>query len=113
MKKKSEAKDSSLPATENVSFLWWWGKKNYSGMGFSTYPRMAVPLFYRSPHSTQYKHTIREATYIIYMFKYVFYFPQRDLEYWAIDELIMEPCCALKYFPKIEVDFTFHLNISF
>ena len=28
---------------------------------------------------------------------------QRDLEYWAIDELIMEPCCALKYFPKIEV----------
>ena len=74
---------------------------------------MAVPLFYRSPHSTQYKHTIREATYIIYMFKYVFYFPQRDLEYWAIDELIMEPCCALKYFPKIEVEFTFHLNISF
>ena len=47
------------------------------------------------------------------MFKYVYYFPQRDLEYWAIDELIMEPCCALKYFPKIEVDFTFHLNISF
>ena len=28
---------------------------------------------------------------------------QRDLEYWIIDELIMEPCCALKYFPQIEV----------
>ena len=109
--KKSEAKDSSLPATEKVSFLWQWGKKNYSGMGFSTYLRMAVPLFYRSPHSTQYKHTIRGAT--LYMFIYVFYFPQRDLEYWAIDELIMEPCCALKYFPKIEVDFTFHQNILF
>ena len=28
---------------------------------------------------------------------------QKDLEYWCIDELVMEPCCALKYFPKIEV----------
>ena len=28
---------------------------------------------------------------------------QKDLEYWLLDELIMEPCCALKYFPKIEV----------
>ena len=80
-------------------------------MGFSTYLRMAVPLFYRLPHSTQYKNTIRGAKYICSnMF---FYFPQRDLEYWAIDELIMEPCCALKYFPKIEVDFTFHQNILF
>ena len=22
---------------------------------------------------------------------------QKDLEYWSIDELTMEPCCALKY----------------
>ena len=28
---------------------------------------------------------------------------QKDLEYWIIDELIMEACCALKYFPQIEV----------
>ena len=28
---------------------------------------------------------------------------QRDLEYWSIDELIMEPCCALKYYPQIDV----------
>ena len=28
---------------------------------------------------------------------------QKDLEYWVIDELIMEACCALKYFPQIEV----------
>ena len=47
----------------------------------------------------------------LHVFVQICYFPQRDLEYWAIDELIMEPCCALKYFPKIEVDFTFHLNI--
>ena len=25
-----------------------------------------------------------------------------DLEYWGIDELMMEPCCALKYYPEIE-----------
>ena len=37
---------------------------------------------------------------------------QRDLEYWAIDELIMEPCCALKYFPKIEVDFSFIIELE-
>ena len=24
---------------------------------------------------------------------------QKDLEYWQIDELILEPCCALKYYP--------------
>ena len=28
---------------------------------------------------------------------------QKDLEYWAIDELMMEPCCALKYYPEIEI----------
>ena len=28
---------------------------------------------------------------------------QRDLEYWSIDELVMEPCCALKYYPQIDV----------
>ena len=33
---------------------------------------------------------------------------QRDLEYWVIDELIMEPCCALKYFPQIEARKTPH-----
>merc|ERR1712062_496310 len=28
---------------------------------------------------------------------------QKDLEYWQIDELILEPCCALKYYPEIEI----------
>ena len=28
---------------------------------------------------------------------------QKDLEYWGIDELMMEPCCALKYYPEIEI----------
>ena len=28
---------------------------------------------------------------------------QKDLEYWSIDELTMEPCCALKYYPQIDV----------
>lgn len=28
---------------------------------------------------------------------------QKDLEYWCIDELTMEPCCALKYYPQIDV----------
>lgn len=27
---------------------------------------------------------------------------QKDLEFWGIDELMMEPCCALKYYPEIE-----------
>ena len=27
----------------------------------------------------------------------------KDLEYWCIDELTMEPCCALKYYPQIDV----------
>ena len=26
-----------------------------------------------------------------------------DLEYWGIDELLMDPCCALKYYPDIEL----------
>ena len=28
---------------------------------------------------------------------------QKELEYWGIDELMMEPCCALKYYPEIEI----------
>ena len=24
-------------------------------------------------------------------------------EYWGIDELLMDPCCALKYYPDIEL----------
>lgn len=28
---------------------------------------------------------------------------QKDLEYWGLDELGMEPCCALKYYPQIDV----------
>ena len=26
---------------------------------------------------------------------------QKDLEYWAVDEYTLEPCCALKYFPEV------------
>ena len=25
-----------------------------------------------------------------------------DLEYWGIDELFLDPCCALKYYPERE-----------
>ena len=28
---------------------------------------------------------------------------QKDLEYWIIDDLLLEPCCSLKYFPEVEV----------
>ena len=28
---------------------------------------------------------------------------QRDFEYWGIDELDLEPCCALKYFSEVDV----------
>ena len=37
------------------------------------------------------------------------YFPgcamalRRDFEYWGLDELLIEPCCALKYYPALEV----------
>ena len=27
---------------------------------------------------------------------------QKELEFWHIDELTIEPCCALKYYPEIE-----------
>ena len=64
MKKNQEQKVFFFQQQKKCPFYGSGEKKNYSGMGFSTYPRMAVPLFYRSPHSTQYKHTIREATYI-------------------------------------------------
>ena len=33
---------------------------------------------------------------------------QKDLEYWAVDEYSLEPCCALKYFPEVRPS-----NISF
>ena len=26
-----------------------------------------------------------------------------DLEYWGLDELLLEPCCALKYYPEVEI----------
>ena len=26
---------------------------------------------------------------------------KKDLEYWAVDEYTLEPCCALKYFPEV------------
>ena len=26
-----------------------------------------------------------------------------DLAYWAIDELALEPCCAVKFYPEIEI----------
>ena len=28
---------------------------------------------------------------------------QRDLEYWVIDDMTMEPCCSLKYFPEVDI----------
>ena len=28
---------------------------------------------------------------------------RRDFEYWGLDELLIEPCCALKYYPALEV----------
>ena len=28
---------------------------------------------------------------------------RRDFEYWGLDELDLEACCALKYYPEIEV----------
>ena len=28
---------------------------------------------------------------------------KEDLDFWNINELLLEPCCALKYFPDIEV----------
>ena len=28
---------------------------------------------------------------------------QRDFEYWGIDELLIESCCSLKYFPQLDV----------
>lgn len=27
---------------------------------------------------------------------------QDDLNYWGIDELYLDPCCALKFYPEIE-----------
>ena len=28
---------------------------------------------------------------------------RRDFDYWEIDELLLEPCCALKFYPKVEL----------
>ena len=28
---------------------------------------------------------------------------QKDITYWGVDELTMEPCCALKYYPEVDV----------
>ena len=28
---------------------------------------------------------------------------RRDFEYWGLDELLIEPCCAIKYYPALEV----------
>ena len=36
-----------------------------------------------------------------------------ELEYWGIDELLLEPCCALKYYPEIELccKGNFYINV--
>ena len=28
---------------------------------------------------------------------------QNDIEYWGVDDLTMEPCCALKHFPQVDL----------
>ena len=28
---------------------------------------------------------------------------QRDFRYWGLDELSLEPCCALKFHPKMQI----------
>ena len=28
---------------------------------------------------------------------------RNDLDYWGIDDLLLEPCCAVKYYPEIEI----------
>ena len=28
---------------------------------------------------------------------------RRDFLYWGLDELTLEPCCALKFYPQIEI----------
>ena len=33
---------------------------------------------------------------------------RRDFEYWGLDELLIEPCCALKYYPALEVIWQTH-----
>ncbi len=34
------------------------------------------------------------------------YNTREDLAYWGIDELLVEPCCAVKYYPEIEICLT-------
>ena len=36
---------------------------------------------------------------------------RRDFEYWGLDELLIEPCCALKYYPALEVIWKIFSNI--
>lgn len=31
------------------------------------------------------------------------YTTREDIQYWGIDELLVEPCCAVKYYPEIEI----------
>ena len=68
-----------------------------------TSQRMVALLSYRFPN----EYLLIKKTFKFKKNGFKFGFYQRDLEYWSIDELIMEPCCALKYFPKIEVDYPF------
>ena len=28
---------------------------------------------------------------------------RRDFEYWGLDELSLEPCCAIKFYPQLDV----------
>ncbi len=28
---------------------------------------------------------------------------KHDFDYWGVDEMMLEPCCALKYYPEMEV----------
>ena len=35
---------------------------------------------------------------------------RRDFEYWGLDELLIEPCCALKYYPALEVKEKEHMR---
>ena len=71
--------------------LHWWDnsgptKKDYKNIEQQYYPSIKIDF----------------PTVFFYWLSFILVL-QKDILYWGIDELTMEPCCALKYYPEVDV----------
>jgi hypothetical protein len=46
---------------------------------------------------------LKTSPIVAFLFCFSFQVLKHDFDFWGIDEMLLEPCCALKYYPEMEV----------